>query len=724
MSKSYMKYKKSDPFYKREVEKYENPIPSREFILEYMEEYGKPISRKQLREAFGIKKEDQKEALRRRLIAMTRDGQLFSNRRGLYALVNQMDSLRAYILSHPDGFGFARPENGDKDIYLSPWQMRSLFPSDKVLVQVVQKEGRSRKEGIVVEILERNTEQVVGHYQEENGLCFVEPENKQITQTVLILPDKVGKAKPGQLVVANILTYPTMKHQATGEVTEILGDHMRPGLEADIAIRSFNIPYRWDESVEEEIKKIDLEIKPEERKKRKDLSALDFVTIDGEDAKDFDDAVYCETLKEKKGWRLWVAIADVSHYVKPHTALDAEAQKRGNSVYFPNKVVPMLPEILSNHTCSLRPKEEKLTVVCEMHISEHGALLSYDFYRAVICSKARLTYVEVANMLDSEKALKSTAFVFPMLQDLLKLYKTLHKNREKRGALDFDTMETKIAFNEAGKIKVIEPVERNVAHKMIEECMLIANLATASYLSQHKALTLYRVHEGPDPEKLDNLRDLLKLLGLRLTGGKTPTTLDFAKLLERTHNRLDTHLIQTVILRSMQQAVYSPENKGHFGLAYESYLHFTSPIRRYPDLIVHRCIGHILDKTSGFEEKEKIRALGEHCSMTERRADDATRDATAWLKCEYMLDKQGQKFKGIITGVTNFGLFVELQNIYVEGLIHVTSLPNDYYHFDPIQHTLIGKRTGKTYRLGTSVMVQVVGVSLESRQIDLDWVEK
>lgn len=721
MSKPYDQYKKRDPFYDREAEKYDQPVPSREFILEYLEEYGRPVSRKQLIEAFALKDPEQQEALRRRLIAMSRDGQLFSNRRNFYALISQMDLTPAYVIGHPEGFGFARPENGEKDVYLSPQQMRSLFAGDKVLIQVAELGHRGRPEGIVVEVLERNTPQVVGRYCEENGLCFVEPDNKQIAQVVLILPESKGKAKNGQLVVAKILTQPTARHQATGEVVEILGDHMQPGLETEMAIRSFNIPYQWPEAVETEIQKIDPQVRPEELIGRQDLRDISFVTIDGEDAKDFDDAVYCEP-KEKGGWRLFVAIADVSHYVCPETALDIEAKNRGNSVYFPNRVVPMLPEILSNHACSLRPLEDKLSVVCEMSISPGGKLTRYRFYRAVIRSKARMTYSEVSEMLTSGRVPRKYETLFPMLEQLYALYRILHEERNIRGALDFDTTETRIVFTKNRKIKEIKAVQRNDAHRLIEECMLMANLAAASYLSKHKMMTLYRVHEGPESEKLEKLRDLLKLLGLRLTGGEKPSSLDFAQLLQRAQNRVDSRLIQTVVLRSLQQAVYSPENKGHFGLAYPSYLHFTSPIRRYPDVLVHRAICDLIEDKSWEMDKNKMYALGEHCSMTERRADDATRDAIAWLKCEYMLNKQGQVFEGVISGVTNFGLFVELKDIYVEGLVHITALPNDYYHFDAVQHTLLGKRSGKKYTLGAPLSVLVSRVDLDSRQIDLDLV--
>ncbi len=719
MPKSYSRDPKKDPFYEREASQYEQPIPSREFILAYLEEYGRPVSKKQLIEAFGLNDPFQQEALRRRLIAMSRDGQLFSNRRNFYALISQLDLIPAHVIGHPEGFGFARPERGGKDVYLSPQQMRILFAGDKVLIQVVEPARRGRSEGVVLEVLERNTAQVVGRYYEENGLCFVEPDNKQITQVVLILPDGKGKAKSGELVVAKILTQPTMRHQATGEIVEILGEHRQPGLESEIAIRSFNIPYQWPEAVEAEIQKIDPQVGAEAFEARRDIREFPFVTIDGEDAKDFDDAVYCEA-KEKGGWRLFVAIADVSHYVRSGTALDLEAKNRGNSVYFPNKVVPMLPEILSNHACSLRPLEDKLSVVCEMSISSEGKLTRYQFYRAVIRSKARLTYNEVAEMLVNERVPNKYQFLFPMLEKLYALYKVLHKAREIRGALDFDTTETRIVFTKHRKIKEIKAVERNDAHRLIEECMLMANLAAALFLSKQKAATLYRVHEGPEPEKLDKLRDLLKLLGLRLTGGEKPVSLDFAKLLHRAQNRIDTHLIQTVVLRSMQQAVYSPENKGHFGLAYDSYLHFTSPIRRYPDVIVHRAICDLIEAKSWEADKDKMYTLGEHCSGTERRADDATRDAIAWLKCEFMLDKQGQIFDGVVSGVTNFGLFVELKDIYIEGLIHITALPNDYYHFDGVQHTLLGKRSGKKYSLGMLLSVQVSRVDLDSRQIDLD----
>lgn len=711
------KFKKNDPFFEREARKYVNPIPSREFILQYLEKLGHPAKRNELIKAFSLTDEESQEALRRRLVAMLRDGQLMANRRGSYALIKQMALIRGHVVGHKEGYGFVIPEDRGDDVFLNARQMRQLFPGDQVLVSIVGKPGK--REGIVVEVLNRNFTQIVGRYYEEQGVAYVVPANKNISQEIIIPQGKQGDAKPEQLVVAQIVTYPTQRSSAVGEVIEVLGERMAPGMEIEVAIRSHGLPYQWSPEIAAECARLPSSVTNEDGERQK-LQQLPFVTIDGEDAKDFDDAVYCERLS-KGGWKLYVAIADVSHYVRYDTALDAEAALRGNSVYFPNHVIPMLPEVLANDLCSLKPNVDRLAMVCEMNISAAGKVTRSRFYDAVIRSHARLTYDEVFGILENQS--KKHATLLPLLQELYDLYQVLLKQRKARGALEFDTIETKIVFGEGRKIARIKPVKRHYVHNIIEECMLAANVCASKFLLAGKIAALYRVHEGPDPEKLAVLRSFLHGLGLKLGGGKEPQSADYAKLLREVVGRADEHLVQTVLLRSLRQAIYTPENLGHFGLAYPAYAHFTSPIRRYPDLLNHRAIRYLLHggKVKDYAYSAvMMHKFGEHCSMTERRADEATRDAISWLKCEYMQDKVGKIFDGIISGVTSFGLFVELKEIYVEGLLHVTSLKNDYYKFDPLKHRLYGKRSGKGYRLGDTIKVYVARVDLDEREIDFE----
>ena len=717
------KLPKQDPHQAREAEKYENPIPSREYIMLVLEQEAKPLNRKQLTKKLKIKGDEAFEGLRRRLRAMERDGQLICNRRGGYGLPHKMDLIRGRVIGHADGFGFLVPEEGGEDLFLSTREMDSVLHGDRVVARVAGVDRRGRREGAIVEIIEHANHMVVGRYFVDKGVGFVEADNKRINQDILVPVEQAYGAESGQHVVVEIQEYPTRRHQAIGRVVEILGANLDPGLEIEIAIRSHELPQEWSPLVEQEMSELPDEVEESDKEGRVDLRALPLVTIDGEDSMDFDDAVYCEPSGD--GWRLVVAIADVSHYVKESMALDSEARLRGNSVYFPGRVVPMLPEGLSNGLCSLNPHVDRLCMVCDMEVSAEGKLKGYQFYPAVMHSHARLTYTKVAAMLvDGDAALRAEyAAIVPHLEDLYALFQALHKQRNKRGAIDFDTTETRIVFGEGKKIESIVPTERNDAHRLIEECMLLANVATADYLATAKIPALYRIHDRPKSEKLSGLKEFLAELGLHLKGAEKPEAKHYGELLEQVKGRPDFHLIQTVMLRSMTQAVYSPDNHGHFGLAYEAYAHFTSPIRRYPDLLVHRAIRYLHERGSakGYPHSHNdMQELGEHCSMTERRADEATRDATDWLKCEYMMDKVGETFDGIISSVTGFGVFVELQDIYVEGLVHVTSLKNDYYHFDPVKHRLLGERTNKMYRLGDKIRVEVVRVDLDDRKIDFD----
>ncbi|HSH56652.1 MAG TPA: ribonuclease R [Halomonas sp.] len=732
-----------DPHAEREAHKYDKPAPSREYLLARLEEAGKPLTHEKMSQLLGLKDEELQEAVRRRLAAMERDGQVLRNRARAYALIDKLDLIRGKVLGHRDGFGFVLRDDGKKpDLVLPPRQMRRVFHGDQVLVRISGRDRRGRDEATIAEVLVRNTQTIVGVYREntpEFGILI--PENPRITQEVIIPHSACGGAKDGQVVSAHIVKQPETRVQPVGEVTEVLGERMDPGMEIEIAIRSYEIPAEFPPEVNDQIASMSAEVAEEDKQSRIDLRHVPLVTIDDESAKDFDDAV-CAWKTKSGSWKLLVAIADVSHYVRPGSALDQEAIRRGNSVYFPGQVVPMLPELLSNGLCSLNPAVDRLALVCEMNISQSGAISRYRFYEAVFQSHARLTYNKVAAILD-DKGPEGDALrgeyreLVPTLKSLHALYRLLRDARVARGAIDFETTETAIIFNDERKIEKIVPRPRNDAHKIIEECMLAANVATARFLDKHDLPALYRIHEQPMPERLDKLRLFLGELGLSLGGGDDPSPQDYRDLAEAIKDRPDSDVIQTVMLRSMSRAVYSPQNDGHFGLAYPAYAHFTSPIRRYPDLIVHRAIRSVIRgprqtntvlRAEGAPVEppskwapytfEQMLELGEHCSMTERRADDATRDVEDWLKCEFMSDKLGEIFDGTIASVTQFGIFVQLDEVYVEGLVHVTSLPSDYYHYEPEKHRLKGERSGMSYRLGDGVTVQVARVDLDDRKID------
>jgi ribonuclease R len=576
---------------------------------------------------------------------------------------------------------------------------------------------RGRPEGKIVEVLEHAHKQLVGRLYVEHGVLFAVAEDKRISQDFMVPPNETGGAKPGQVVTLEVVAQPSKHGQPVARVIEVLGDYADPGMEIEIALRKHELPHVFSPEVERLCDKLPDGVTEKDRRGRIDLRKLPLVTIDGETARDFDDAVYCEAVRPG-GFRLIVAIADVSHYVRHDDALDREALGRGNSVYFPRRVIPMLPEKLSNGLCSLNPDVERLCVACDMQVDSHGDILSYRFYPALMRSHARLTYMLVGQMLDEPRggAARNHPELVPHLQQLQKVYRLLAKARERRGAIDFETIETAMIFDDQGKIERIVPVKRNEAHRLIEECMLAANVCASDFLRQNEQPMLYRIHEGPTPEKLQALHEFLKGFGLNLTGGDEPHARDYAKLLARVRDRPDAQLLQTVMLRSLQQAVYSPDNVGHFGLAYESYTHFTSPIRRYPDLLVHRAIKAVLARKR--YEPGNWHELGAHCSMTERRADEATRDVAAWLKCYYMQDKIGETFEGSISGVTAFGAFVALDGVYVEGLVHISELGRDYFHYDAGKHQLMGERTKKRYRLGDRVRVKVARVDLDTTKID------
>ena len=709
-----------DPYAAREAEKYDDPIVSREFIMDHLAAADGPLSFEQLARQLKVRKR-QLEAFQRRLRAMERDGQVVRTRRGDFGLPAKMDLVKGRLIAHRDGYGFVVPDEGGGDVFLHERQMRSLMHGDRVLVSITGIDRKGRREGSLVDVLERNTHEVVGRFFRERGVGFVEAENRRLHHNIVIPPDESADAESGQIVVARILEHPTKHQPPVGRIVRVLGEHMAPGMEVEIAIRSYQLPHEWPAAVTKETAPLKRrkKIPKKDLEGREDLRDTPLVTIDGEDSRDFDDAVFCEP--HGKSWRLLVAIADVSAYVEPGTALDEAAQERGTSVYFPDRVIPMLPEILSNEWCSLNPQVDRLCMVAELFVTKFGGVRKIRFFEGVMRSAARLTYTQVGALLEKGDEQAVPKQVIPHLRHLFELYRLLRQRREKRGAIDFETTETRILFSAERKIEDIVPTQRNEAHKLIEEMMLAANVAAAEWLAQHEMPFLYRVHEGPSQEKLTQLRSFLGELALRLHGGDEPQAKHYAKLLEQIRERPDARLIQTVLLRSLSLAVYTPDNAGHFGLAYESYAHFTSPIRRYPDLLVHRAIRHCLQDKPPAQFRYSfpdMEVLGEHCSMTERRADDATRDAVEWLKCEYMQDKVGETYDGLVTAVTPFGLFVELDGVFVEGLIHITTLPQDYYHFDPVGHRLQGERSGRTFRLSDRVQVQVTRVDLDQRKID------
>lgn len=720
----------NDPFQEREAEKYENPIPSREFILAHLDKREKPASREELAQELGIDGEEQLEGLRRRLRAMERDGQLVFTRRQCYALPERLDLLRGKVIGHRDGFGFLRAEGQKDDFYLSAEQMKMCMHGDIILAQPMGADRKGRREARVVRVLEPRNNQIVGRYFTDAGVGFVVPDDSRLSFDILIPPEALMGARMGFVVVVELTQRPTRRTKAIGQIVEVLGDNMGTGMAVDMALRTHEIPHDWPEDLEKQIATLSEEVPQEAKAGRVDLRELPLVTIDGEDARDFDDAVFCEK-KRGGGWRLWVAIADVSYYVRPGTPLDDEAVKRGTSVYFPSQVVPMLPEVLSNGLCSLNPQVDRLCMVCEMTISSSGKLTGFKHYEAVMNSHARLTYTKVWNILQGNDELREQyRAVVPHLQELHNMYQVLSTARDERGGISFETEEAKFIFNAERRIERVEQTVRNDAHKLIEECMILANIASARFVEKHEEPALFRDHDRPSDDSITSFRTVLNELGLSLPGGNKPQPIDYAALLEQIADRPDHEMLQTMLLRSMKQAVYDPENRGHFGLALASYAHFTSPIRRYPDLLLHRAIKYLLAKqegklqgittpTGGYHyEMNQMLELGQHCSLTERRADEATRDVADWLKCDFMQDQVGNNFTGVIASVTGFGFFVRLNDLFIDGLVHVSTLDNDYYRFDAVGQRLIGESGGRTYRLGDTVEVRVEAVHMDERKID------
>ncbi|HGH0251914.1 TPA: ribonuclease R [Neisseria meningitidis] len=706
--------REKDPFLSREKQRYEHPLPSREWIIELLERKGVPSKIESLARELSIT-EDEYVFFERRLKAMARDGQVLINRRGAVCAADKLDLVKCRVEAHKDGFGFAVPLTPakDGDFVLYERQMRGIMHGDIVTVRPAGMDRRGRREGTVLDIVERAQSKVVGRFYMDRGVAILEPEDKRLNQSIVLEPDGVARFKPesGQVIVGEIEVYPEQNRPAVAKIIEVLGDYADSGMEIEIAVRKHHLPHQFSEACAKAVKKIPDHVRKSDLKGRVDLRDLPLVTIDGETARDFDDAVFAE--KIGRNYRLVVAIADVSHYVRPDDAIDTDAQERSTSVYFPRRVIPMLPENLSNGICSLNPNVERLCMVCDMVITYAGNIKEYRFYPAVMRSHARLTYNQVWKWLSGGIGHPFKA----QIDTLYKLFKILQKKRFERGAVEFDSIETQMLFDDNGKIEKIVPVVRNDAHKLIEECMLAANVCAADFLLKNKHTALFRNHLGLTPEKLAALREQFGLLGLQLGGGDNPSPKDYAALAGQFKGRPDAELLQVMMLRSMQQAVYEPHCDGHFGLAYEAYAHFTSPIRRYPDLTVHRAIKAVLNQQT-YTPKKSWQALGVHTSFCERRADDASRDVENWLKTYYMRDKVGEIFEGKISGVANFGIFVTLDDIHIDGLVHISDLGEDYFNFRPEIMAIEGERSGIRFNMGDRVAIKVARADLDDGKID------
>jgi len=683
-------------------------------ILEALEREGAPLTPDELAARLGPPKRE-RAALDAALEALLTRGALLRNRAGAVLVARRIALVAGRIEGHPDGFGFLVPDEPGPTITLSHAEMRQALHGDRATVRISGRDARGRPAGTIVEVIPRPARRIVGRLHSEHGVLFLVPEDRRIAQDVLVPPAKGGvRARAGQVVTVELIAQPSVHAQPIGRVVEVIGEDSDPGIEIEIAVRKFDLPHSFSRAAQAAARALPETLGDEDLAGRRDLRAVPFVTIDGETAKDFDDAVYAE--RDGRGHRLLVAIADVSHYVHARAPLDHDARERATSVYFPRRVIPMLPERLSNGLCSLNPEVDRLAMVCEMDVTPRGDIARYAFFPAVIRSRARLTYTEVWQMLASGAAVPGREAVYPGLQTLYALFQRLAEARLRRGAIDFETVETRMIFDARGRIERIVPEARNDAHRLIEECMLAANVCAGKLLVERAHPVLYRVHDVPAAEKVAALRDFLGEIGLQLGGGEQPKPKDYARLLEAIRGREDAQLLQTLVLRSLKQAVYSPDNTGHFGLAFDAYVHFTSPIRRYPDLLTHRAIKACL--AGARVEGEDWEALGRHCSEAERRADEASRDVESWLKCDYMKDQVGGEFSGAVTGVVPFGLFVTLDDYYVDGLVHISELGRDYFQFDPARHQLLGERSGTRYRLADRMRVKLVRVDLETRKMD------
>lgn len=717
-----------DPHYEREQRRYgDNPLPSREFVLQYLSEQSKLLTYQQLIECFALE-ETQAEHFSHRLKAMVSSGQLVINRQGRIGVTTKMDLITGLVIAHPEGYGFLNPDAEEQDGFIPPKYMQGLMHGDRILARVKRVDREGRKDYAPIEVLERAQKRVVGKLHNKQGVWYVTPENRRLTQQVLIPSDDTNQAQAGQIVIAEIVEYPTRYDLPIGRVVSVLGEEMAAGLEVAIAIENHNIPHEFPDAVRQQSEAVPEALSREDYEGRLDLRHLPFVTIDGISARDFDDAVYAE--KRGNNYRLYVAIADVSHYVEPDSALDTEAYLRGTSVYFPDRVIPMLPEKLSNGLCSLNPNVDRLVLVCEMTIAPDGSIKRSKFHQAVMHSHARFTYDTVEKILFEQDALMRESFaqLLRPLENLKAVYEILVQARQARHTIEFNFAEAEFSYDSEGKIKAISARERLDAHKLIEECMIIANVAAARFLQRHKIPALYRVHDDPSAERLEKLINYTARLGLKWQGSSTDKVQpqQFTQLLAQASSRQDSTLIEKMILRSMSQAFYTSDNRGHFGLALESYAHFTSPIRRYPDLLAHRAVKRLINggKPSAYlYQTEKMNELGKHCSMTERRAEDATRDAMDYLKAEFMSHRVGEVFTGKISNITSFGFFVTLDTYFIDGLVHVSNLTSDYYHYDAEQLTLTGERSGRRFDMMDVVTVSVAQVNIEECKIDFELLE-
>ncbi|QCI17936.1 ribonuclease R [Buchnera aphidicola (Acyrthosiphon lactucae)] len=722
-----------DPYQKREANKYKNPIPSREYISSWLRKYSDLISQKNLEKKFGINNQEGKKALRRRLRAMERDGQVIYTKNRCYIAPDSLKVVTGKVIGHRDGYGFLRTETLKEDLWLSSEQMKSCIHGDIILAHIVNTHGKRRSSARFLKLLQPNNVLIVGRYYINNEIKFVIPDDARFCFKIFIFSTIKEDISIGSIVVVKLKQHPIRNNKIQGFIVEILGKEMSTNLAIDIALRTYSIPSLWSEEIKKQLYKITNKINQCNFKNRIDLRNLPFFTIDDEDARDFDDAVFCKR-KEKleEGWNLWVAIADVSFYVQPDTPLDKEALKRGTSIYFPSLVIPMLPEKISTDLCSLNPYVERLCLICEMSLSNKGELISYKHYEAIICSQGRFTYDEIFKIWNGDFFLRSKYKKFLKdIENLSSLQKILNKDNISKKGIYFETIEPKFILNSNSRIENIHQNIRNDAHKFIESCMILANIASAYFVEKHKHPVLFRNHDHPKKENVVSFRSFLNELGLTLSGGDVPESFHYSNLLRNISNRPEYEMIQTILLRSMQQAVYSPENRGHFGLSLSSYVHFTSPIRRYPDLILHRIIKHLLLKNKNMSfnnynfsspdlySTSEMKKIGVHCSITERRADEASRDVIDWLKCDFMYNKIGCILNGVISNVTSFGFFVRLNQFFIDGLVHIASLNDDYYYFDSLALKLIGKSSKNTYCLGDTLQVKVISVDLNERKIEL-----
>ncbi|MBL4622836.1 MAG: ribonuclease R [Immundisolibacteraceae bacterium] len=700
-------------------------LSSRREIVELLLLSGKPLTLEEIARKLRLSDQQTHSGLGGRLAAMSQDGQIILGRRGRYGLAQKMDLVAGRVIGHRDGFGFVTSDEQQDDLYLSPREMRKVFHGDRVLAATIKVDRRGRLEGSIVEVLERAHETIVGRYQRDQDAHFVIPEDRRLSQDVLLTGAPSITVDDGDIVVVRITRQPQRRRPATGEIEKVLGGDLTTELEIELVLRKYDIPFEWGPALEDQVSQLPVEVDNKTIKNRADLRELALITIDGADARDFDDAVYCQRIDH--GWRVAVAIADVAHYVTPEGAIDEEARNRGTSVYFPDRVVPMLPEALSNGLCSLRPAVDRLALVCWIDFATTGVINNYRFEHAVIHSHARLTYDQAFAFIDQGASLpvdqRWQQQVEQNLHCLAELHVAQAAAKKSRGALAFETKTVQLQVMDDGEINVAPGQPRNQAHLIIEECMVAANRCAAEFLEHQEIPTLHRGHDQPDSEKIVALRKQLGSLQLSLPGAEVPSAGEMSSLLEIAHQRPDAQMIQMMVLRSLKQANYSPALRGHYGMGLEHYAHFTSPIRRYPDLLVHRAIGHCLqrkNKTQYRYSLEQMVELGEICSSAERRADEATRDLEAAYKCRYISGHIGEEFDGIVTGVTAFGLFIALDDLLIDGLVHISSLRNDYYHYDPLLQRLTAERGGEVFCLGDRARVQVARVSAEDRKIDFE----